>query len=477
MTSTNRNLGWRSVFFGARIRILAWYILLMTLSTSVTILGIRQNLLSRLEKDVEQTLIQETEEFRRLVQGQNPQTGKPFGDDVKSMFKVFLARNVPSDDEFFITLLDGQLYKSSPRALPSSINPDLVKYWAKQTRSQRGTQETTTGTIFYSVEAVKSGGKTLGVFVVINTLTGEREEIDATVNVVTKVTLTVLLVASVLAWLAAGRVLAPLQSFTETARSITETDLTQRIAVRGKDQIAELATTFNEMLDRLEAAFTSQRDFINDASHELRTPITIIQGHLELLGDDPQEQRETIELVLDELDRMNRFVNDMLLLAKAEQPDFLTLETVEIGSLTEELYAKAIALADRDWRLESKGSGLVIVDRQRLTQAVMNLAQNATQHTTSSDVIAIGSKVTDGKAFFWVRDTGIGIPLADQGRIFERFARGAGRRRSEGAGLGLSIVRAIAETHGGSVELFSQPGNGSKFTIVLPLNSPQRLVS
>jgi signal transduction histidine kinase len=146
---------------------------------------------------------------------------------------------------------------------------------------------------------------------------------------------------------------------------------------------------------------------------------------------------------------MNRFVNDLLLLAKAERPDFLTLETVEIGSLTEELYAKAIALADRDWRLEGKGSCFLVVDRQRLTQAVMNLAQNATQYTTNSDVIAIGSALTNSKARFWVRDTGVGIPLADQGRIFERFARGAGRRRSEGSGLGLSIVRAIAQNHGG----------------------------
>lgn len=478
-TNTNRNLGWRIVFFGARIRILAWYILLMTVSTLVTILAIRQILLSHLEKKVEKTLVQEVGEFRSLVNGQHPQTGKPFGDDVKSIFKLFLSRNVPEDDEFLITLLDGQLYKSSPRALPDAIRQDLelVKYWAKLTRAEQGKKVTTAGTMFYSVEPVKIGGKIQGVFVVANTMTGEREEIDETIAVVTKVTLAVLIVASVLAWLAAGPVLAPLRSLTETARSITESDLTQRIAVQGKDQLAELAITFNEMLDRLQAAFTSQRDFINDAGHELRTPITIIQGHLELLSDDPQEKRETIELVLDELDRMNRFVNDLLLLAKAERPDFLTLETVEIGALTEELYAKAIGLGDRDWRLEGKGSGFLIVDRQRLTQAVMNLAQNATQHTTNSDVIAIGSASTNGKAFFWVRDTGIGIPLADQSRIFERFARGAGRRRSEGAGLGLSIVRAIAEAHGGTVELFSRPGDGSKFTIVIPLDSPHRFFS
>lgn len=476
MKKSNRYLGWRRVFFKARTRILAWYILLMTFFTIVTILAIRQSLLSRLEEQVKESLVQEVEEFQSLVEGNNPKTGKPFGDDVKSIFGVFLSRNIPQDDEFMITIVNGKFHKSSPRALPNPINRDsnLVKYWAKLTKSEQGEKMTTTGKIFYIAEPIVIEEKTLGVFVVANTLTGEREEVNDTVAVVTKVALTVLVVASILAWLVAGRVLSPLRSLSATAQCITESDLTQRIAVEGKDEIAELASTFNEMLDRLEAAFASQRDFINDASHELRTPITIIRGHLELMGDDPQDRHETMELVFDELDRMSRFVNDLLLLAKAEQPDFLTLETVDINSLTEELYAKAKGLGDRNWRLQAKGSGKLMVDRQRLTQAVMNLAQNATQHTSTSDVIALGSTVTNGKARFWVRDTGAGIVAADQERIFERFARGMGRRRSEGAGLGLSIVRAIAETHGGSVELSSFPGDGSTFTIVIPVNSPQR---
>ena len=303
--NTNRKLRWRILFFGARIRILAWYVMLMTFCTLVTILVIRQSLLSHLEQQVEKSLEQEVKEFRSLVEeGRNPETAQPFGNDVKSLFTVFLSRNVPEDDEFLITLRDGKVYKSSPRALPDAINrnSDLMKYWAKLTRAEQSKKETSVGTIFYIAEPVKIGGKTLGVFVSANTMAGEREEIDETVAVVTKVSITVLVVASVLAWLAAGPVLAPLRSLTETARSITESDLTQRITVQGEDEIAELTITFNEMLDRLQAAFTSQRDFINDAGHELRTPITIVQGHLELLGDDPQERRETIELVLDELD-------------------------------------------------------------------------------------------------------------------------------------------------------------------------------
>jgi two-component system OmpR family sensor kinase len=284
------------------------------------------------------------------------------------------------------------------------------------------------------------------------------------------VLLSVLIIASVLAWLVAGRVLAPLRLLADTARSIGESDLTRRIPVTGRDEIADLSRTFNAMLDRLEAAFATQRRFVSDASHELRTPITIVRGQLELLGDDPDERRETIALVTDELDRMSRFVDDLLLLAKAERDDFLRVSEVELGALTDELFDKARGLGARDWRLEARGDAVVIADRQRLTQAIMGLAQNAVQHTADGDPIWLGSEVDRREARLWVRDDGPGIGPDDQERIFQRFARAsASRRRSEGAGLGLAIVRAIAEAHGGRVALSSRPGAGATFTVIIPL--------
>ena len=289
--------------------------------------------------------------------------------------------------------------------------------------------------------------------------------------------ISVLLIASALAWVLAGRILAPLHELRDTARAITQSDLTRRIPVTGTDEIAELARTFNAMLDRLEesfasleSAFASQRAFVSDASHKLRTPITIVRGHLELLGDDPEERRETVSLVTDELDRMSRFVDDLLLLAKAERDDFLHLGPLELGALTDEMFEKATGLGRRSWLLAGRAEGLLVADRQRLTQAVMGLAQNAVQHTQDGDPVWIGSAVDRGEARLFVRDIGPGIPPADQERIFERFARAsASARRSEGAGLGLSIVRAIAEAHGGRVELASDVGAGSTFAVVVPL--------
>lgn len=460
----------------------------MTVSAFVSILIIRQILFERVQKRVERSLVQEIEEFRRLTTGQNPSTGKSFGNDVAAMFDVFLSRNIPNDDEFFITILDGQFYQISPRAAPKSLsaNSQLVNRWAKLTRSEQGVVGTKTDAILYLAEPVRlvyrvepiQNKKTQGVFIVAHITKGEREEVDEALLVIVEVTIAVLLIASILAWILTGRVLAPLRLLTETARGITESDLTRRIPIKGSDEVAELSITFNEMLDRLQAAFTSQRDFINDAGHELRTPMTIIRGHLELLGDDPEERRETVEIVSGELDRMNRFIDDLLLLAKAEQPNFLRLETVDLNLLTEEVYTKAKALGDRNWRLENNASGLIVADRQRLTQALINLAENSTQHTKEGDIIALGSALADHKVHFWVRDTGVGIAIADQRRIFDRFARAADNcRRSEGAGLGLAIVKAIVLAHYGQVELFSRPSGGSTFTLIIPLDPPLKLLS
>jgi signal transduction histidine kinase len=224
------------------------------------------------------------------------------------------------------------------------------------------------------------------------------------------------------------------------------------------------------MLDRLEQAFASQRAFLDDAGHELKTPLTIVRGHLELLGEDPEEHRETMALVLDELDRMARIVDDLIVLAKHEQPGFLTLDTLDVGELTDALHAKASALAPLEWTVESRGRGVIVADRQRLTQAMLQLAQNAALH--AGGPIALGSQVTNGEARFWVRDTGPGIEPEEQETIFTRFRRGEHGPNREGTGLGLAIVRAIAEAHHGRAEVASLPGIGSTFAIVVPVDQP-----
>ncbi len=476
-TPVSRVAGWRRIMSSARSRVMASFIVLLALSSVVSLVFIRQVLLVRLDEQINEGFVQEASEFTSLVEGNDPRTGEKFGTDLKRIFDVYFDRNVPVEGEQILSIVEGEPYKSV-RAHDAGYQlaelTDAVEGWAELRRSDRGEVETPTGVARYLAVPIKlepeGGGRVVrGTFVVANFPGYERGEIDDVLRVASVVSLSVLLLASLFAWNVAGRVLAPLKLLTNTAWSITESDFTRRIPVRGHDEVSELAQTFNDMLDRLEEAFATQREFLDDAGHELRTPITIIRGHLELLEEDPEQRRQTIELVMDELDRMTRIVNDLLLLAKAEQPDFLDLGPVEVEGLTADVYSKASALAPREWRLERSDAGVLLADRQRLTQALIQLAQNATQHTSDGDVIALGSAVSDAQARFWVRDTGPGIPSEDQPRIFDRFVRGNHNGgRSEGAGLGLSITRAIAEAHHGEVTVQSRPGAGATFTVVIP---------
>ena len=465
----------RRVPWGIRGRILLWFILVLSAATIAAVLVTRQILIAGVDARIDEALTQEAEELRRLARGRDPTTGEPFGEQVDRIFEVFLRRNLPVRNEMFLTFVDGETFERSVGRPIYRLDedPDFVAPFRRVTEADRGRVETPAGEVDYLAVPVRAGDEVRGVFVAAIFRDEELADVTPAVWGAAGVGIATLLIGSLLAWRVAEGVLRPVRSVTDTAAAISTSELTRRINVEGSDEISGLASTFNEMLDRLEEAFRAQRRFVDDAGHELRTPITIIRGHLEVLEDDPEERERTLALVVDELDRMNRIVNDLLLLAKARQPDFLDLETVDVGRLTEELHAKATALGPRNWRLEAVGRGVIVADRQRLTQAVMQLAQNATEHTAEGDDIALGSRVTGGRAVLWVRDEGGGISREVRDRIFQRFARGGnGARPSGGAGLGLPIVKAIVEAHHGSVRVDSAPGRGATFALEIPVDQP-----
>jgi signal transduction histidine kinase len=480
LSRTDVGGGPRRVLWGLRSRILVWYVLLLTAAIAASVLVVRRVLTVQVDQRIDDYLVQEADELRQLAGGRDPVTGERFRGDVARIFDVFLERNIPVQNEAHLTFVDGLPFKrSSPYVTPYRLDrdPELVARWAGLAETERGrVLDTPEGTVDYLAVPLRSGTEVKGVFVAAFFRDRELEEINPAVWGSVGVGVVTLLIGSLLAWRVAEGVLRPVRSVSGTAQSISESDLTRRIEVTGRDEVAELSATFNEMLDRLEEAFATQRRFVDDAGHELRTPITVIRGHLELLEEDPEERRRTLDLVMDELGRMQRIVDDLLVLAKAQQPDFLDLQTVDIAAITGELHAKASALAPRAWRLEGVGRGRVVADRQRLTQAMIQLAQNAAQHTGNGDSISLGSAVSNGEARLWVRDTGPGIQVDQQELIFRRFARGAGVRPSEGAGIGLAIVRAIADAHHGRVEVFSRPGAGSTFTVVIPTDQPVEVV-
>ena len=408
--------------------------------------------------------------------GTNPVTREPFS-DVGTMLDTFLARNVPGEEETLVSWYDGGPRFASPSR--DFVDTELFRQTVVPLIADNGNSRVEVpsyGDTLITVQTVRKARET-GALVVVSYLDRSRAGLDDTMRTYAIVSLLSLLLVTALAAWQSGRLLSPLRTLHETAEGIRETDLARRLPVRGNDDITALTRTFNGMLDRIESAFVGQRQFLDDAGHELRTPLTVLRGHLELLdATNPADVAETQELLLDEVDRMSRLVQDLLVLASSDRPDFVTPHPVDLARLTEELLAKSRGLGDRAWALDGAATVTVEVDEQRITQAVLQLADNAVKHTRPGDVVAIGSSHDGSTARLWVRDTGPGVPLADRRLIFERFGRGAVPDDDEGFGLGLSIVGAIVSAHDGAVRVEQAVPTGAVFVITLPDPQPVDLV-
>lgn len=451
----------RPLLGDVRTRILVSFLILLVVSTAASLLVLREVLFSRIDSEVQERLTGQVDELRILTEeGIDPDTGE----HLDRVFKLYLEQERPLEEGTLQTFINGDAFRTQPDgSLPNVFDP-----LANVQEPTSGELASPLGTVRYVAVPVNGGAGETGVLVAGKLLNDEHDRVESAVRIAAGVSIVITLLASLFIWLAAGRAVQPLRALARTTRSITETDLSERVDIRGESEIAELGRTFNGMLDRLETAFASQKEFLADVGHELRTPITVIRGHMDTLGDDPNERREARAVINEELERMSRLVDDLLLLARSDRPDFLRTEPLDLDVLTQDLFGKARTLGVRRWKIDQADVGLVQADPHRLTSAVMNLAQNAVRHTGGDDAIAIGSSLADGHVRLWVRDEGQGIAVEDQERIFERFAAGEQAIPGHGAGLGLAIVKAIAEAHGGHVELESTPGKGSRFTIVIP---------
>ena len=277
-------------------------------------------------------------------------------------------------------------------------------------------------------------------------------------------------------WWLTAHALKPLADVTRTAQRITETGkFAERIDVpSANDELRQLSLTFNKMLASLDQAFARQRQFVADASHELRGPLMVIRGNLNLLGKDPapEERQEAIRDAAEEADRVSRLVADLLFLAEMDAKEVVDRRPVILGEILEEVLQRARTF-DGDAHTIDVGlaeSATLLADRERLVQLLWNLVENALKYTPAGGKIAIASTVSPETVQIEVSDIGIGIGAEHLPHIFDRFYRADQARsaREGGTGLGLAIAKHIVELHDGEVSVKSQPGRGSTFTVVLP---------
>ena len=327
----------------------------------------------------------------------------------------------------------------------------------------------------YSTPLVYERG-VVGIVQVAQPLTEVNKTIRGAAIALTSGAILSLIIITLIGAMMAHLSLRPIDRITSTANQIVSAeDLDRRLPVSGNnDEVDRLSQTINGMLARLENFFQAQIRLSADVSHELRTPLTIIKGNVSLLhecSDDPVERDETLHAIDSALDRMSRIVSDLLLLSQADAGMTLTMRPIELELLLLDVYHQVHALANGvELKLGHTEPVSAHGDADRLKQLLINLVHNGLKHTPKGGCVTLSLYQAEGWARVVIADTGTGISPEDLPHIFERFYR-ARRQNGKGSGLGLAIAKWIAEAHHGSLTVESQLGNGSTFTLKLPLQS------
>jgi two-component system OmpR family sensor kinase len=390
-----------------------------------------------------------------------------------------VARLVPARNEASVAIIDG-----TPRYKPATLSgfdisddTTLIERVVEETSdglTKTGTAVTEQGSLRYiAIPVVMPDDPQQGLYVRAIDLGAELESVTVAMTTYVLAALAVLGAIGVVGWFVTGRLLSPIRHLRETADAISFTDLSRRLSPQGNDDISDLSRTVNSMLDRIEDSVDVQRQLLDDVRHELKTPITIVRGHLELM--DPRDAADVAsarDIGIAELDRLARLVEDIDQLATAEG-DAYAMTDVDLDALTSRVGELVAVIPDHSWSVEARAEGTTTGDQDRLLQAWLQLADNAAKYTPAGSSIEIGSSSDREGTRLWVRDHGPGIPPAARDRIFRRFDRAHVKRAVGGSGLGLAIVDAITKVHGGRCVVTDTPGGGATFTIHLPPTEDQ----
>jgi two-component system OmpR family sensor kinase len=403
--------------------------------------------------------------------GPPPQSVEISDDD---RFRALAELYYSSDGDLVHTDYAG--FPDQPQALPDLPPPTELLDEARTVEGNDGASD-------YRVRAQRTRGGEIRV------VAAPLDDVNATTSDLLRTVLItaagVLIAGAALSWWAIRRGLRPVDRMIETAGAIADGDMSRRVEpYQPGTELGQLATALDHMLGQLEAAFAERaesqerlKQFVADASHELRTPITAIRGYAELYRSGGIDPGEPLDRAMDRIEsegaRMGRLVEDLLVLARLDQAQPLARDRVDLSALVRDAVADLQAVDPaRPVTLDVEGNGTLTVtgDEARLRQVVANLLANARVHTPPDTPVHVGVSQANGEVVLTVADEGRGIDAAHRDRVFERFYRADNSRSRDtgGSGLGLSIVAAVAGAHGGRVELDSAVGQGTKFTVHLP---------
>jgi len=391
--------------------------------------------------------------------------------------------------QYFIQIVDNRkrIIQRSPNLgdewipVPKSIFTETL-----QDKATFFTVKGENSTILVYIQPITFYNKTAGAVLVAHDLHDAERALSTIRHMLIFGTLLGIFMAGIISYILARKALSPLDRVANTAAQISNSsNLGLRMPTpKQKDEVGQLITTFNHMLERLQAAFDGQQQLVADISHELRTPLTTIQGNIQLLNQhqdmDEEERNAIFRDVNNEVYQMKRLIDDLLLLAQADRGLQVEKEPFEFNDLFLEVYRETKAMSTgQNIRLGNVDAGIISGDRHRLKQLFLNLSQNAVRYTPAGGEIVFSWQKENNWAVVFIKDSGIGIAPEDLPHIFERFYRTekARSRAGGGTGLGLSIAQWVAEAHGGSIDVESEPGQGTTFTVRLPLSPEDREAS
>ncbi len=398
---------------------------------------------------------------------------RPAQEDLYTFAQSYLATHIVTNQHILFIDIFGHTVLGSENSSQVSGLPQVSAFLAstpKVTTFVTGDLKATQYLVMGS--PITEGGKVVGVLVGVTSLAGLQGQEGQVILLAGMEALVALMFSVIAGYLLLRRVMRAVGKVTETAVEISHGDLDRRIDFRGQsDEVGKLAIAFDEMITRISQTMESQRRLIADVSHQLKTPLTVIRGNLELVSRskelDKAELDEVLETVISETDYMKSMLEALLMLERMHDGNALNETSVDLRSFISDVFTSAITLGKREWHLGDIPDLAVRFDGPKVRGALLNLLENAEKATSEGDTIALSAVTYNGHLDISVADSGLGIQPVYLEKIFERFERGASRDQ-RGAGLGLAIVQAVAKAHDGTVKVDSAPGEGSTFTMRFP---------